>query len=137
MCAVPAGVVAGAATVFVAGSADYHFAQQTGIKIGNAAVTEDIYRNCADTPAACEAAWARKTSTKLWAGVGAPISTGFFAFGHNISFNGVDFRTFPAFGIVAGMSFWMLQRRLGILSNVTAHATMNWISLLVSMRAGR
>lgn len=45
---------------------------------------------------------------------------------HNITERGIDTKTIPSSNTIIGMVFWYLQRKLGIASNILAHALYNF-----------
>lgn len=53
----------------------------------------------------------------------------FFGGVHNITDKGFDTNTIPASQTVGGFSFWYLQRKFGIMANMTAHAFHNFLAL--------
>lgn len=57
--------------------------------------------------------------------VGA-LSSVAFGLLHNLTQKGVDTRTIPASQTASGFAYWVLQRRLGIAANISAHATLNY-----------
>lgn len=57
--------------------------------------------------------------------VGA-ISSVVFGLVHNLTSTGIDTRTIPASQTVGGFALWVLQRRFGSLSNLSAHAAFNY-----------
>lgn len=50
---------------------------------------------------------------------------------HNITSKGFDTQAIPASQIVGGFGLWWLQRKFGILSNITAHSVSNFITNLL------
>jgi len=60
--------------------------------------------------------------------VGA-LSSLAFGLTHNLTNTGIDTQTIPASQTAGGLVLWALQRRLGIASNMTAHATLNLIAV--------
>lgn len=49
------------------------------------------------------------------------VSSVIFGSVHNITDKGFDSHTLPAYQTAAGMIFWYLQRKLGVVSNTVAH----------------
>lgn len=52
-----------------------------------------------------------------------------FALEHNRTATGFNTRTIPASQFLTGMAYWWLQRKHGVVANVTAHATGNAIAV--------
>ena len=65
--------------------------------------------------------------------VGA-ISTAIFGYIHNGHGTSFDFGRVPVSQTIGGGIMWLLQRRLGIASNISMHAAWNWTAVLSSSR---
>ena len=61
--------------------------------------------------------------------IGGAVSSLIFGAAHNFTNSGFDTKTIPASQTASGFVFWCLQRRFGILSNMAAHSTLNFIAM--------
>lgn len=61
----------------------------------------------------------------IWGGVSSAV----FAILHNITPKGFDTRIIPAPQFLGGLSAWYLQRRFGIIANITGHIFTNSVAM--------